>query len=394
MPTTPIPDLDSVDNDHSDVNRFRTLDLLCNFIGAESTDSSLKALGKVFDDGSYGFLGRSPTRHVDIGDIDASYKLSLTNMEVNSIVGSSGFHGLAQTQNLQDDCGSLDGLHKMPLTTPVGKSNDGSSGFAGRVQIQKLGIDINAPVVSCELSLSIPGMIPNHGPSSSQSRVQNSRPGFEAMSASRDRSRTTSLGCRKGGSSPNLDQSLRPPDIITRTPKNKYFKSKQPHFDPPPYVLPDVFRQHIKSLGGQEVKLVTQKVLTCSDLSSHLARLLLPENQFVRGEHFLRPGELEYLRADKDNKIPVGVVSTRFEETTLKLKQWSMGKNRTATSQPEAATYYVILGGWAGFARENKLKENDRVQLWSFRVNNRDHHDSLKIAIVNIDCTLEDPKRE
>ncbi|KAI4372571.1 hypothetical protein MLD38_010784 [Melastoma candidum] len=151
----------------------------------------------------------------------------------------------------------------------------------------------------------------------------------------------------------------------------------------PPY-LPPLFRQYIDSLGGQEVKLVMQKVLTRSDLHPDSGRLTLPENQFVSNVNLLRKQESTIMMITKE--ISVGVISSKLEEKAFKLKVWMTFKGARIAGQPEplVTRVYTLQGGWLDFARENHLKENDRVQVSSFRVIDEVLHESLKLLIVKL----------
>jgi hypothetical protein len=142
--------------------------------------------------------------------------------------------------------------------------------------------------------------------------------------------------------------------------------------------LPLAFKERIEKLKGIDVKLVIQKRLTMTDLTRNHGRLSVPIGQIKIEESSLLTQEegmsLDYVPQKKGSKKLDGM-SVSMLDTNLKLwdemcfKKWKMGKSQV----------YNIMGGWYKLVEENHLKEDQKIQLWSFK---RDNH--LNFALVKL----------
>ncbi|KAK6275391.1 hypothetical protein POUND7_005100 [Theobroma cacao] len=142
-------------------------------------------------------------------------------------------------------------------------------------------------------------------------------------------------------------------------------KIDKPLWPNPPPDLPENFKEHIVSkMGGSDWLLVIQKPVFFSDVNPGANRLSIPFSQIQRHE-FLCKKEVEYLNDKKD--MQVRLVEPSLEETTLSFRRWNM-KN---------SSMYVLTKTWNSVVKNNQLKIDDVVQLWSFRVES-----SLCFALV------------
>ncbi|KAK2377866.1 B3 domain protein [Trifolium repens] len=142
--------------------------------------------------------------------------------------------------------------------------------------------------------------------------------------------------------------------------------------------LPLAFKERIEKLKGIDVKLVIQKKLTMTDVTRNHGRLSVPIGQIKIEESSLLTQEegmsLDYVPQKKGSKKLDGM-SVSMLDTNLKLwdemcfKKWKMGKSQV----------YNIMGGWYKLVEENHLKEDQKIQLWSFK---RDNH--LNFALVKL----------
>ncbi|EOY23524.1 Uncharacterized protein TCM_015393 [Theobroma cacao] len=144
-------------------------------------------------------------------------------------------------------------------------------------------------------------------------------------------------------------------------------KIDKPLWPNPPPDLPENFKEHIVSkMGGSDWLLVIQKPVFFSDVNPGANRLSIPFSQIQRHE-FLCKKEVEYLNDKKD--MQVRLVEPSLEETTLSFRRWNM-KN---------SSMYVLTKTWNSVVKNNQLKIDDVVQLWSFRVES-----SLCFALVKV----------
>ncbi|KAG6397856.1 hypothetical protein SASPL_139306 [Salvia splendens] len=135
--------------------------------------------------------------------------------------------------------------------------------------------------------------------------------------------------------------------------------------------LPEEFQAAIEEMAlvkngaATEAKLVIQKKLYHTDLSSGHNRLSIPFNDIEND--FLTEEEKQYLLGQDEKKkklfFEVKIVQPSLEVDTVKLCRWDMPKKSGKTSST-----YVIRGSWNAIVKSNKLRFNRTVQLWGFRV--------------------------
>ncbi|RVW69644.1 B3 domain-containing protein [Vitis vinifera] len=110
-----------------------------------------------------------------------------------------------------------------------------------------------------------------------------------------------------------------------------------PHATPE---LPVILRNRIRALGGSDVTFVIQKPLFKTDVSSGHNRLSIPLNQVQQS--FLTPEKSESLR------------------------KWNMKK-----ASGNSTSMYVLVTNWKSVTERNSMKEDETVQLWSFRIKSK-----------------------
>ena len=153
--------------------------------------------------------------------------------------------------------------------------------------------------------------------------------------------------------------------------KNKQKRKKATRCQQYPTDLPIKFRKRITALGGSDVALVIHKCLFKTDVSSGHNRLSIPLKQ-IR-QTFLTPQETEMLNSFSGNnnqkrcsEIEVMLIEPSLHRDTISLRKWEM-KNGSGS----ATSMYVLVGKWNSVAWRNALREDETVQLWSFRINSK-----------------------
>lgn len=131
--------------------------------------------------------------------------------------------------------------------------------------------------------------------------------------------------------------------------------------------LPEEFKRKIETMGGtsDKVKLVLLKKLYASDLDPQQNRFSLPVNQLLC--NFLEAEEVE--RLEKREVMNISLIDPMVEEEAICLKQWNYWSNSKS---------YVLITQWSDVAVKNRLKENDLIQVWSFR----DCDNNLHLVLV------------
>ncbi|KAH1033720.1 hypothetical protein J1N35_045894 [Gossypium stocksii] len=134
-------------------------------------------------------------------------------------------------------------------------------------------------------------------------------------------------------------------------------KNKRPITSyPPKPLMPEGLERHIvENMGGSNCVLVIQKQLFFSDVNPQASRLLIPFSQ-VESHEFLNESEVERLK--NKEAIKACLVEPSMKETEINFKWWDMRKN----------LMYVITTSWNSIVKNNRLKAEDVIQLWSFRV--------------------------
>ena len=130
------------------------------------------------------------------------------------------------------------------------------------------------------------------------------------------------------------------------------------HMEVPPEV-----RAYIENIEGSEnVKFVIEKKLTATDVNPAQSRLLMPFKQIPR-EDLEMPGPKE--------EVAVRLyVPEKREHYDLVLTEWDMKSTRN----------YSLKKGWNVVVKENQLRKNMVVQIWSFKVGS-----TLCIFLIPVD---------
>ena len=141
--------------------------------------------------------------------------------------------------------------------------------------------------------------------------------------------------------------------------------------------LPENFKEHIVGkMGGSDWLLVIQKILFYSDVNPGASRFSIPFSQ-IQTHEFLYKKEAEDLNENK--VMEVRLLDPSLKEKTLTFKKWRMGKCST----------YVLTKMWNWVAKNNQLKIDDVVQLWSFRVESK-----LCFALVKVNTSVQQGSKE
>ncbi|KAE8690823.1 SET domain protein 16 isoform 1 [Hibiscus syriacus] len=150
-------------------------------------------------------------------------------------------------------------------------------------------------------------------------------------------------------------------------PKLKRRKKQKPQSLIPTPDMPDRFKRYIlEDMGGSGLVLVIQKTLFFSDVNHTASRFSVPFSQ-VKSHDFLTKIEADGLAHKKP--MQVCFLDPSMEKTTMTFNRWDMGKN----------SLYVMIGSWNSVVESNKLKKDEIVQLWSFRMNSQ-----LCFALVRV----------
>ncbi|XP_021905500.1 B3 domain-containing protein At5g24050-like [Carica papaya] len=124
--------------------------------------------------------------------------------------------------------------------------------------------------------------------------------------------------------------------------------------------LPERFENLILGeMKGSEPVLVIQKKLKYTDIKRDASRLSIPLKQ-VKTE-FLTPEEKISLNGN--NKKSVVIIEPSLEVSNINFTRWEMKKDNGKSSFS-----YVFLTEWTNLRIRNNLREDDLIQIWSFRV--------------------------
>ncbi|ESW18477.1 hypothetical protein PHAVU_006G044300 [Phaseolus vulgaris] len=136
---------------------------------------------------------------------------------------------------------------------------------------------------------------------------------------------------------------------------------------PPPKELPIEFKNRIKELSGCDLQFLMHKRLFHSDVKTNNNRLSMPIKEiradFLTKEEITKLNERE--NGSNDGRLiglEVIVLDPCLREYTLPIKMWSMNTNT-----------YNLVKEWNKIVSANKFKEDQELQIWSFRVNNKLH---------------------
>ncbi|KAI4387265.1 hypothetical protein MLD38_005109 [Melastoma candidum] len=134
--------------------------------------------------------------------------------------------------------------------------------------------------------------------------------------------------------------------------------------------VPGWLEAMVRELGGSEVRLVVQKKLFESDVTSGQSRFSIPMGKIVQS--FLTGGESALL--DNGHKIEVSLIQPCGKTSELLLGKWRL----TSSSS------YVLTKNWTSVWKEprNCLEKGMEVQLWSYRIKGK-----LCFWLVNMSAT-------
>ncbi|XP_017409328.1 B3 domain-containing protein At5g24050-like [Vigna angularis] len=118
----------------------------------------------------------------------------------------------------------------------------------------------------------------------------------------------------------------------------------------------------VTELNGYDLKFVMHKILFSSDVKPNNNRLSIPKKKTKCD--FLTEDEIVKLEEKKNNDKMIGLEVTVLDpclrEYTLPMKKWTM-KSDT----------YNLVKEWNKIVATNKFKEDQELQIWSFRVNTK-----------------------
>ncbi|WVZ25150.1 hypothetical protein V8G54_003694 [Vigna mungo] len=131
---------------------------------------------------------------------------------------------------------------------------------------------------------------------------------------------------------------------------------------PPSSDLSVEFRNRVIELNGYNLKFVMHKILFSSDVKPNNNRLSIPKKKikcdFLTEDEIMKLEEKE--NNDKIIGLEVTVLDPYLREYTLPMKKWTM-KSDT----------YNLIKEWNKIVVANKFKEDQELQIWSFRVNTK-----------------------
>ncbi|KAL5080476.1 hypothetical protein RYX36_008897 [Vicia faba] len=152
---------------------------------------------------------------------------------------------------------------------------------------------------------------------------------------------------------------VKPKSAIRRKP---IIRRKETLLSPPPE-LPRHVNNMIKVLNGSDIKYIICKELFKSDLNNYLNCLSMPITQIK--SDFLTEIEKASLETRDQEEKPIGIKVTVldpcFNEFSLFLKKWNM----------KTTSIYILHQDWTHVLLENNFEENKKLDIWSFRVNEK-----------------------
>lgn len=127
------------------------------------------------------------------------------------------------------------------------------------------------------------------------------------------------------------------------------------------YPAPDFSSQIKARIDHQEgrdseMKLRIMKQVFRTDMNMHHDRFSMPLNQINGVKDFLRRNEIE---GTEVRLVEMGFKDDSVHQSTMRLRKWHINSNIS----------YVLASNWSDFLKRNEgaLKENDIVQVYSFR---------------------------
>ncbi|KAL3570571.1 hypothetical protein D5086_027820 [Populus alba] len=176
----------------------------------------------------------------------------------------------------------------------------------------------------------------------------------------------------------NQDLFLRKDTVFERShahsKPNKRLKEEMPNCGVGPVAeLPQEVKERIASMNGKDVELVVDKQLYATDVTDGNNRLSIPLRQVI-AKNFLTDEEKRALI--DSNCLKVKILEPSLEMVSdMNLKQWNMFKEKGSTG----SSSYVFMTQWNSLRRRSNLLRLDRIQVWSFRVEN-----DLYFALVKV----------
>ncbi|KAJ9697241.1 hypothetical protein PVL29_009152 [Vitis rotundifolia] len=120
--------------------------------------------------------------------------------------------------------------------------------------------------------------------------------------------------------------------------------------------LPVILRNRIRALGGSDVTFVIQKPFFKTDVMIQ--------------QSFLTPKESERLNSGGNRKkcadMEVMLIELSLHWETISLRKWNMKK-----ASRNSISMYVLVTNWKSVTKRSSMKEDETVQLWSFRIKSK-----------------------
>ncbi|KDP37437.1 hypothetical protein JCGZ_08278 [Jatropha curcas] len=132
--------------------------------------------------------------------------------------------------------------------------------------------------------------------------------------------------------------------------------------------LPQRFKKKIIKMKGSDRKLLIEKRITKTDAGDGNSRFSMPKNQILC--EFLNEDERDEIK----KKLEVKIIEPCLDVSDMILKQWDYPKQNGNTTSS-----YVFRTHWNSLKKKNGLHQEDLIQVWSFRVENRLHFALVKV---------------
>ncbi|CAK7349070.1 unnamed protein product [Dovyalis caffra] len=154
---------------------------------------------------------------------------------------------------------------------------------------------------------------------------------------------------------------------------NKKSKQERPTLDLGSLAeLPEEVKERIAYMKGKAIELVIEKQLYQTDMKDGNSRLSIPLKQVI-SKDFLKDNEKSDLRDGKCLEVKILEPSLEMV-SNMNMKQWIMAKENGNVSSS-----YVFITHWNALRKKNHLNLRDRIQVWSFRV-----EEELYFALVKV----------
>ncbi|WOG90576.1 hypothetical protein DCAR_0309820 [Daucus carota subsp. sativus] len=136
--------------------------------------------------------------------------------------------------------------------------------------------------------------------------------------------------------------------------------------------LPLKFKNRIREMGGDDVKLIIQKHMFAADVAQGQNRFSIPINQ-------VREDAKEFLTEEEISRVPMELpfIEPNLDLTRIVIRKWNYSGKSSS---------YALSGPWSAIRTRNNLQAGLEMQLWSFRV-----HGDLNLALVEV---LRDNKQD